>query len=801
MMSRRPQNFSFASVTRLWAVAALFVAVATLKAATFTVTNTNDSGPGSLRQAILDANANFTEDQINFLIPGQGVQTITLASALPNISRVTIDGYTQPGAKANSLPTGTDAVLLVEVNGTINLGVNSNGGQCCNGVVRGLVINGDVLISTSSNRVAGCYIGTNAAGTAIAGAGGEVIIGGATNSDNIIGGTTPADRNVITNGIQTSPTAFPGPSNTTVQGNYIGVSADGQSFLKPDAFVGVYGLIGGSLPAAGNVIAGRIVLGGDFSSIVQNNRIGTNASGMVASPAATGIFLSGSSHNFTTASNNSVAQNIIVSSIPLNVAPAPVSAAVTLFRANSNTIKGNFIGVGADGKTRLGSQSHGIIFQDLTMNNTIGGVNPGDGNIIAFDGPNPSGTSSQAPAGITQTGSSGAQGRNFINGNSISGTGGLGIDLVANGVTPNDAGDADGIQNFPVLTSATFGSATVRIVGSLNSLPNTNFRIELFGNDSADPSGYGQGQSYLGFTNVTTDGSGNASFDVTLPVPATTTSVSSTATGPTGTSEFSAAIFTKLLNISTRGNVQAGDNLMIGGFIIRGTDAKKVLLRGIGPSLKVNGVPLAGRLSDPVIELHDSSGTVLAQNNDWKDSQQMAIQDTGLAPTDDRESALLTTLQPAAYTVQMRGQNGTTGIGVVEVYDLAPLGAQLANISTRGLVGTGDNVLIGGFIAGASNATSNIVTRAIGPSLISAGVSNPLPDPVLELRDSNGALVAMNDNWKDTQQAELQSSGLAPANDSESAILKTLQPGAYTVIVHGKSQEMGIALVEVYRLP
>jgi hypothetical protein len=812
-MLRCPQTLRVTAVTSVWVILALFFAATDLMAATFLVTNTDDSGPGSLRQAILDANANTGADDIAFLIPGGGVHTITLASALPNIYWVTIDGYTQPGAKPNTLATGTDAVLLIEVNGanlpnftaTIKLGINANNGVGGSAVIRGLVINGDVEITSqsSSNRVVGCYIGTNAAGTAVAGPRGSVRMSGSSIVGNTIGGVTPADRNVIASGVGVVGIAFPRPSSNSIEGNYVGVSADGQSFLKPDAVVSIgqaeYNYIGGPLPAAGNVIAGSVGLGAN-NCVVQNNRIGTNASGMVASPAAGGVSLSGSSHDFSTASNNSVTQNIIVSSIVVNFVP-PVSAAISLSRAVNNTIKANLIGVGADGKTRLGSRSHGVIFRDFSGSNTVGGLNPGDGNIIAFDGPNQISTEPQAPAGITDAGSAGTLGKNFINGNSISGNGGLGIDLVANGVTPNDAGDTDGIQNYPVLSSATFANGTVRVIGSLNSLSNTSFHIEFFGNDSADPSGYGQGQSYLGFTNVTTDGNGNASFDVTFPVPASSTAISSTATGPTGTSEFSAAIFTKLLNIATRANVQAGENLTIGGFIITGTDAKKLLLRGIGPSLKVNGVPLAGRLQDPIIGLYDSSGALLAENADWKDSQEAAIQQTGLAPSDDREAALLTTLpSAAAYTVQLRGQNGTTGIGVIEVYDLAPSGSQLANISTRGFVGGGNNVMIGGFIVGNSNGTVRIVARAIGPSLTAAGVSNPLPDPVLELHDSNGAIIATNDNWKETQQADLQNSGLAPVDDAESAMLTTLQPGAYTAIVSGKNQGTGIALVEIYQL-
>jgi hypothetical protein len=249
-------------------VAVLFFA-ADLMAATFLVTNTDDSGPGSLRQAILDANANTNADDIAFLIPGGGVHTINLASALPNISHVTIDGYTQPGAKPNLLANGTDAVLLIEVNGaifssgtaTLFLGTG-NFGVGGNAVIRGLVINGDVSIATSGNRISGCYIGTNAAGSALVGTSGAVRISGTSTTGNIIGGMTPADRNVIANSLGITGDAFPRPSNNHIQGNYVGVSADGQSFIKPNATIGIVqadnNVIGGALSAAGNVVAGHV---------------------------------------------------------------------------------------------------------------------------------------------------------------------------------------------------------------------------------------------------------------------------------------------------------------------------------------------------------------------------------------------------------------------------------------------------------------------------------------------------------------------------------------------------------------
>jgi hypothetical protein len=252
----------------------------------------------------------------------------------------------------------------------------------------------------------------------------------------------------------------------------------------------------------------------------------------------------------------------------------------------------------------------------------------------------------------------------------------------------------------------------------------------------------------------------------------------------------------RLANISTRLRVGSGDNAMIGGFIITGTQPKTVIVRGIGPSL-----PVPGALADPVIEVHGSSGELLATNDNWNDAAtRQEIIDSGLAPTNDLESALWGILNPGAYTVVVRGKNGATGIGLFEVYDLdQTVDSKLANISTRGFVDTGDNVMIGGTII-IGSAPATVLLRAIGPSLTNFGVPNALQDPTLELHDGNGALMASNDNWRSDQEAEILATTIAPTNDLESAILQTLPPGAYTAIVRGKNNSTGVALVEAYAL-
>jgi WD40 repeat protein len=254
------------------------------------------------------------------------------------------------------------------------------------------------------------------------------------------------------------------------------------------------------------------------------------------------------------------------------------------------------------------------------------------------------------------------------------------------------------------------------------------------------------------------------------------------------------------LNIATRGRVETGNNAMIGGFILTGNRPKKVIVRAIGPSLHSS---LPDALRDPLLQLRAADGSLIGENDNWRDdaTQVAEIEASGVAPTNDLESAIVATLAPGNYTAAVTAKNGATGIGVVEVYDLNRWGdGKLANISTRGLVSSAENVLIGGFILGGGDGTAKVLIRAIGPSLARAGITNALSDPTLELRDGNGALLLANDNWKDQQQAAIEQTGIPPNDLLESAILTDLSPGAYTAIVSGKWNSPGVALIEVYNL-
>lgn len=253
------------------------------------------------------------------------------------------------------------------------------------------------------------------------------------------------------------------------------------------------------------------------------------------------------------------------------------------------------------------------------------------------------------------------------------------------------------------------------------------------------------------------------------------------------------------LNISTRLRVQTGENVLIGGFIISGNVRKNVIIRAIGPSLQQSGVTDA--LADPIMELHGSDGSFISSNDNWKDTQQAEIENTGIPPQNDLESAIVANLAPGSYTTIVSGVNAATGIGLVEVYDLdQPSSCRLANISTRGFVQTESNVMIGGFILDNSIQAPTVVVRAIGPSLTQFGINNALPDPTLDLRDANGSLVRNNNNWRESQQTEIEATGLAPSHDLESALVAELPPAPYTVIVSGAGSTTGVGVVEVYDL-
>ncbi|MEY2482606.1 MAG: hypothetical protein QOK24_1134 [Verrucomicrobiota bacterium] len=250
-----------------------------------------------------------------------------------------------------------------------------------------------------------------------------------------------------------------------------------------------------------------------------------------------------------------------------------------------------------------------------------------------------------------------------------------------------------------------------------------------------------------------------------------------------------------LANVSTRLAVGTGDNVLIAGFIITGTQPKRVIVRGLGPLL-----PVSENLADPTLELHGSSGVVT--NDNWRDTQEAELK-AAIPPTNDYESAIVKSLTPGNYTAVLAGKGGTTGVGLVEVYDLdLTVDSKLANISTRGFVGQDDNILIGGTIV-LGTGTTTVVFRALGPSLSGApyNIPNALKDTTLELHNGQGGIIGTNDNWQESQdQGAAIPANLRPPDPHEAAIVRDLTAGAYTAIVRGKDNSTGVALIEAYQI-
>lgn len=535
-------------------------AATALPAATFTVINTNDSGAGSLRQAILDANATPGADTIAFNIPGQAVQTIRPLTPLPPLTDdlgVTIDGYSQPGSSPNTLAIGDNAVLLIGLSGvSAGAGVFGLSVQSSNNSLRGLVINrfstGISIQSGSGNRISGCFIGTDPSGAIaspnriglalISSDPGVVFIVG-----TLIGGNDPGSRNIISGNSSTLANDYSagvflgfGASNTTLAGNYIGTNAAGTLALPNGG--GLVGdgvsvnvasdtVIGGAAVGAGNVISGNVSTGINTSfslrTVIQGNLIGTDAKGAAALPNRTGII---DEQDLSTVIGGASpgARNVISG----NVAGLLIMAGTRL-----TSVSGNLIGTDITGAVPLGNGQSGIAIVLSSTSNTIGGEGMLS-NVIAYNG----------SAGVAiGRGSSDTSSGNRVSDNSIHDNGGLGIDLGSDGVTANDPGDADvgpnNLQNFPVLTSAVSDGITTLIRGTLDSSPGATFSIEFFASPSCDSSGYGEGQTFLGATSVTTDASGRASFQVLVASGAANRVVTATATDSAGnTSEFSACV-------------------------------------------------------------------------------------------------------------------------------------------------------------------------------------------------------------------------------------------------------------------
>ena len=523
-------------------LAGKILAASVASAAVFSVTSVNDNGAGSLRQAIMDANASPGANTINFNIPGGSVQTIAPTNALPDITNtVAINGYSQTGSSANTLTNGDNAIILIRLDGSkisggSPIGVNFSGVATSGSSVRGLCIirfsNGVKANEASSITIAGNWIGMDLDGVARGTTFEGIYISSFFNPANniIIGGASPAERNVISGnryGIYFNGSTT---GNSFVQGNFIGTDPTG-TLPRGNLFGGVYIFggtnitVGGANAGARNIINGATAAGGTGvtvqggpGNLIQGNLIGTDVTGQYdLGNISDGVYVTGSQ-------NTRILGNEIVNNRANGINLASSSGAV---------VENNYIGTEASATRPLGNALAGITITGST--NRVGGLNAAQPNTIQFNG----------GAGVAVTASSAMQ--NEISANRIFDNGGLGIDLGVTGITTNDVLDADlganGLQNFPVLTNAAINFSSLSVQGTFNSAANAAYRLEFFATPNWDAAGIPEGQTFLGATNVTTDGNGNAVFNcVFATTPATNSLITATATDANGnSSEFSSA--------------------------------------------------------------------------------------------------------------------------------------------------------------------------------------------------------------------------------------------------------------------
>ncbi|MFL6582933.1 MAG: hypothetical protein ACJ8KU_00285 [Chthoniobacterales bacterium] len=731
---------------------------------TFTVTSAANGGPsavGTLTWAIYQANYSGGDvNYINFNIPAVTSETeIVLGETLYIARPMILNATTQPGYSGQP---------LIRIN--------------CNKLSSGFCLVGNV-------------------------AGIPPLSGGAPSTGS--GSTVRGFRFI--NYLNNAVTILRGADSNVIADNWIGFgpTQSGSYFrnVSVSALCGGIGVASNSNTISRNTISAvynAITVGEDINSptgalcknnVFDHNFIGTDPTGMTKiGNDSDGIFFGAGAQ-----------QNVIG---PGNVLSGMASSGVELLHstATGNIIFGNLIGLNAAGNDVIPNAELGILIANGANNNSVGGPYGGayPGNIIsgntlgavcigtgAFPGPN--GTNNNRIEG-NFIGTDGTKAKQL-------GSQGTGITIQSNGtgnvVRKNVI--VGQVNHGVVLANASINALYGNWIGMTDSgklIPNGHLGVYLVDSSNntvqlpASSVTAGQEQNLFG-----------SNPDGAVAVYGTSTGNiidQASLTAPSASSQ--------LLNLSTRKEVAGGTNVLIGGFIVTGTDPKKVLVRGLGPSL-----PVTGALADPTLELHDAN-TTIATNDNWKVTQAAEIIATGAAPANDLESAIVATLpaKPAAqggasYTTVLAGKNNASGIGLVEIYDIGTgASSKLANISTRGSIGTGNDVLIGGFIPGPSDrAAGKVLVRGLGPSLGTQGVAGALQDPVLEIHNADGSIVTSNDNWKSAPNAtDIQATGAAPSDDREAAILITLAASSsgYTAVVRGANNTSGVALVEVFDL-
>lgn len=815
----------------LAATALLTIASAlSVTAATFTVTNTNDTGPGSLRQAVLDANAATTADTIVF-DPGLfgTPQTITLATEIQISNNFnTVDTLTITGPGSNLLTVSGNNVTRIfqtiqedtaSISGmTLTNGLGDNGGALLNGGVTTLTdmifrqntaFNGGAILNAANGPNSGvlnisrCEFRDNTTtGTNINGNGGSAIasFGTLTVTDSIItGGMTRGGGGALRIGGGVVDITSTTISNNTSGG--VGNSDGGGGIYTNSEMTLTNCIISGNT-------AGEDTDGGGIYNERGLTLINTIVTNNTAARHGGGIYDGGGNNDgspiyFTIITNSTISHNVANTGGSTQVRGGGVYAeggpALTI---TGSTIHDNRIGSGEGGG--IWSASTTRIDRSTISRNTareFGGVRLVE---IFHDSVVTNSTIANNTATLQNGG--GGLGKDQC---------GLGCTEVSIGntiISGNTNGDlrsgdlADGDSNDVAIRSLGYNLIHSLTLNALYEASSTDLPL---GTDPDFEELRDNGGGTL--THAPKPGSpvidkGRRLSDAIIdqrgvPRPSDNPALANAQGGDgsdIGAFEIGESIGVAketLGNISTRLPVLTGDNVPIGGIIVAGSVPKRVIIRALGPSLAAAGVN--GALANPTLQLFQGE-TLIAENDNWREDQEKAISQTGVAPSDNREAAIVRTLEPGNYTAIVRGKDNTTGIGLVEAYDLDQRpNSKLVNISTRGVVGSGDDVLIGGFIVG---PTTRVVVRAIGPSLANAGIQGSLQDPILELVNANGQVIRANDNWQGIQKAEIKATGLQPSDERESALLATLTAGSYTAVVRGATDGSGIGLVEVYNL-
>ena len=724
-------------VLRRWLLVALLLGATPLFAAT--VTSTADFGKGTLRYAILNA---ISGETITFALPSGSVINLTGGELLVN-KNLTING---PGANLlsvqRSAASGTPAFRIFNIaSGNFNVTISSlmiANGNTTDSYGGGGIFNN----STGTVNVANSIVSSN---TAPIGGG---IVNNATGMVNVTNSIVSSNSAVIGGGMLNQSGGYVSVTNSIISGNSTSSGDGGGGIYNTGRLTITYSTISGNNAQSGR--GGGIYDTGHGMFVEKCTISGNSASGSYGG----GIY-----------NDSATAVTITDSTISGNAASfgggmfsfGTVNVTNCTFSANSAVTIGSTSGVGGGISNGNGTVN---VRNTIIAKNTAANGGPDYNGMLTSQGYNLIGNSSGGGAITPLTG-----------------------DQIGTAASPIDPllGPLQDNGGATFTQALLFGSKAIdggHSSGSATDQRGTGFPRTF--NDPNVPNASGG------------DGADNGAFELQTVAP----------TPAPGT----------LANISTRLQVGTGNNVLFAGFIVKGTVPKKVIIRSAGPSLTPFGI--TGALANPRLELHDANNTI-GTNDNWQTTQLggvitsdqvAAIGMSGAAPANPQEPAIIATLAPGSYTAIVNGVGDTQGIATVELYDLSPNnGAVLANISTRGLIQTGNQVMIGGFIV--SGQPTKVVIRATGPSLVPFGIPNALPNPRLELHDSNGALIGKNDDWQTTQlggiitsdqSAAIQSSGLAPSNAKESAIIATLPPGSYTAISQDVNGATGVGLLEVY---